>query len=285
MKLKMNLIALFGMAMWILPACSDTNNDPLSDGENLPEQAVQSAFTAKYPGAARIEWKAKGDYWEADFDLGNVDYDAWFGKSGVWLREEYEIDYSNAPQPVKNYVAGSINYPSATWTPDPSVDVVKNLNTPVWYGIELKQAGNEVTVWADAGGNGIKDVSDDYSGNEIPAAIRNGLAEKYPKSVTLEVEKLMNLTFEATILDADLVKTVYYDRTMGWMHTAWFVAEADVPRAVLDVLSWPAYADYSVKQIQYQQYSSGDRYHFLLGKSGSMDMTVNVDPEGNIILN
>lgn len=45
-----------------------------------------------------------------------------------------------------------------------------------------------------------------------------------------------------------------------------------------------AYADYSVKQVQYQQYSSGDYYHFLLEKTGSLDMTVNIDPEGNIVL-
>lgn len=103
--------------------------------------------------------------------------------------------------------------------------------------------------------------------------------------MTLEVEKIMDLTFEATVLDADQVKTIYFDRSFGWTHTVWFVAEADVPQVVLEVLSWPAYADYSVKQIQYQQYASGDRYHFLLEKTGSLDMTVNVDPEGNIILN
>lgn len=285
MRLKMTLIAFVGIALWVLPACSDNDNDPLSDGENQPEQAVRNSFTAQYPGAAHIEWKAKGDYWEADFDLGNVDYDAWFAKSGVWLREEYETGYNNVPRPVKAYIEGSINYPSATWTPDNTVDVVRNLNAPVWYGVELKHAGNEVTVWTDAGGDGIKDVSEDYSGSEIPSAIRSLLTEKYPKSITLEVEKIMNLTFEATILDAEQVKTVFFDRSFGWLHTAWFVAEADVPRVVMAVLSWPAYAGYSVKQIQYQQYASGDRYHFLLEKTGSLNMTVNVDPEGNIILN
>ena len=151
--------------------------------------------------------------------------------------------------------------------------------------MELKNGGNEVTVWVDASGNGIKDVSEDYNGSGIPAQIRSWIGEKYPKAVTLEVEKIMDLTFEATVLDADQVKTIYFDRSFGWTHTVWFVAEADVPQVVLDVLSWPAYADYSVKQIQYQQYAGGDRYHFLLGKTGSLDMTVNVDPEGNIILN
>ncbi len=286
MKLKMTLIAFLGMVLWMLPACSDNNDDDDSNnGGNQPEQAVLSAFSAKYAGALNVEWEAKGDYWEADFDLGSVDYDAWFGKTGVWLREEYEVNYNNVPQPVKTSIEGSIDYPSASWTPDRSVDVVKNLNTPVWYGVELKNGGNEVTVWVDASGNGIKDVSEDYNGSGIPAQIRSWIGEKYPKAVTLEVEKIMDLTFEATVLDADQVKTIYFDRSFGWTHTVWFVAEADVPQVVLEVLSWPAYADYSVKQIQYQQYAGGDRYHFLLEKTGSLDMTVNVDPEGNIILN
>ncbi len=283
MKLKMNLIVFLCMALGVLPACS-SDNDPLDDGGNTPEQAVLTAFSAKYSGATDVTWKAKGDYWEADFDLGNVDYDAWFGKSGVWLREEYEMNYSDVPQPVKAYIEGSINYPPASWTPDQSVEVVKSLNAPVWYGIELENAGNEVRVWADASGDGIKDVSEDYSGSEIPVAISSWILKEYPKSVTLEVEKIMNLTFEATILDANQVKTVYFDRSSVWTHTTWFVAKADVPQVVLDVLSGQAYADYSVKQVQYQQYSSGDYYHFLLEKTGSLDMTVNIDPEGNIVL-
>ena len=102
MKLKMTLIAFLGMVLWMLPACSDNNDDDDSNnGGNQPEQAVLSAFSAKYAGALNVEWEAKGDYWEADFDLGSVDYDAWFGKTGVWLREEYEVNYNDVPQPVK----------------------------------------------------------------------------------------------------------------------------------------------------------------------------------------
>lgn len=284
MKLKITFMVFLGMVLWILPACSNSDNGP-DDGENMPGQMVQLAFSAKYPGAIQVEWEAKGDYWEADFDLNQVDYEAWFGKSGVWLREEYDINYADVPQPVKAFIEGSINYPPASWTPDRTVDVVKNLNAPLWYGVELKNAGNEVTVWVNASGDGVKDVVQDYSGNEIPAEIRNWIAEKYPKSVTLEVEKIMNQTFEATILDDNQVKIVYFDWSFGWTHTVWFVAQASVPQVVLDVLSGPDYVDYSVKQIQYQQYAAGDRYHFLLEKPGSLNMTLNVDTEGNIILN
>lgn len=285
MKLKITSTVFLGMALWVLPACSSSNNNPLDDGGSSPGQTVQSAFSAKYPGAVNVNWEAKGEYWEADFDLRNVDYEAWFGESGVWLREEYEMNYNDVPQSVKTSIEGNINFPSASWTPDPSVDVVQNLNAPVWYGVELKNAGNEVVVWVNASGDGIKDVSKDFSGSEIPVAIRNWLTEKFPKSVTLEVEQNMNLSFEATILNDNQVKAVYFDRSFGWMYTAWFVAEADVPQAVLAVLSWPAYADYSVKQIQYEQYTEGDRYHFLLEKAGSLNMTLNVDTEGNIIPN
>lgn len=285
MRLKITFVTFLSMALWVLPACSSSNNNPLEDGENTPAQSVQSAFAAKYAGATNLTWKAKGDYWEADFDLGNVEYEAWYGKSGVWLREEFEMSYTDVPQTVKTYIGESINYPPALWTPDQSVEVVNSIHAPEWYGVELEHAGNEVTAWVNVHGDGIKDVSEEYSGSEIPSSISRWLVQEYPKAVTLEVEKMMDLTFDAIILDADQVKTVYFDRNFGWIYTAWFVARADVPQVVLEVLSWPAYADYSVKQIQYRQYADGDRYHFLLGKTGSLDMTLNVDTEGKIILN
>lgn len=284
MKWQAVLISILCMSSWTFSSCSSNNNDPLDDGSDFPEKAVQAGFTAKYPNAANVKWEAQGNYRKADFDLGRVEYDAWFSKSGTWLQAEHTITYGELPSAVKLSLDNSINYPPTSWTPDNSVDVVENLNAPAWYAVELKNGGVEVTVWMDAEGNGIKDVSEDYSGSEIPSGIRSFITQKYPNSVTLEADKLMNLSFQATILNGEHVKIVHFDRGQNWEYTSYFVAEADVPQAVLNVLSGEAYADYEIKQIQYQEYPSGNRYHFLLGKPGSVDMTVNIDTEGNVIL-
>lgn len=285
MKLKIRLIAVLSICLWVFTSCSNNNDDSEKGGNTLPV-AVENAFFAKYSGASDVKWTGNNGFWNVDFELGNVDYEAWFSNTGIWLQAEHSVDYSNLPSAVKESVGNSINYPPTLWTPDNSVEMLESLNTPIWYGMDMKNSKREeVTVWYDADGNTVKVVANDYSGSDIPSSIRSFITQKYPQSVTLEVDELVNGNFEVTILDAARVKTVYFNRSYAWHYTAWFVPVSEVPQMVMDVLQGEAFSGYSVRQVQYQQYSTGNHYHFLLGKTGSVDMVVNIDTNGNIILN
>ena len=59
----------------------------------------------------------------------------------------------------------------------------------------------------------------------------------------------------------------------------------DRPQVVLDVLKGEAYNSFSIASVQYIEYASGsDVYHFVLQKEHSMDISVEIDPQGNLVL-
>ena len=69
------------------------------------------------------------------------------------------------------------------------------------------------------------------------------------------------------------------------MKTSWPVLEANVPQVVLDVLKGEAYNSFSIASVQYIEYASGsDVYHFVLQKANAMDISVEIDPQGNLVL-
>lgn len=284
MNSKIRLIAVLFVCLWAFVSCSSSNEDSDKNGNTLPV-AVETAFYAKYSGASDVKWTSDNGFWNVDFELVNVDYEAWFSPSGAWLQAEHTVDYSSLPVAVKESVGNNINYPPTLWTPDNSVEVLESLNTLTWYGMDMKNGALEATVWYDVEGNTVKVAVDDYSGNDIPSEISGFITKKYPQSVTLEVDKLTNGTFDARILDAKRVKTVLFNQSYEWNYTVWFVPVSEVPQVVMNVLAGEAFSGYSVKQVQYRQYATGNRYHFLLAKAGSLDLAVNVDTNGNIILN
>ncbi len=52
---------------------------------NLPA-AVQTAFTARYPTATRMEWQAEdGNTWKVKFFLGSVRWKAFFRADGTFI--------------------------------------------------------------------------------------------------------------------------------------------------------------------------------------------------------
>ena len=69
------------------------------------------------------------------------------------------------------------------------------------------------------------------------------------------------------------------------MKTSWPVLKTDVPQVVLDVLKGEAYNSFFIASVQYIEYASGsDVYHFVLQKEHSMDISVEIDPQGNLVL-
>ncbi|WP_330441445.1 PepSY-like domain-containing protein [Flavobacterium sp. C4GT6] len=73
-------------------------------------QAVQSAFTKKFPGAKKVEWsKEKADEYEAEFKSGGTEQSANFDTNGKWLETETEIKVAQLPASVVKAI--SAKYP------------------------------------------------------------------------------------------------------------------------------------------------------------------------------
>lgn len=61
------------------------------NAQNVPK-SVKDAFKAKFPEAKDVEWGKESDTeYEAEFEIGEVDYSANFDMNGKWLETEKEI--------------------------------------------------------------------------------------------------------------------------------------------------------------------------------------------------
>lgn len=70
------------------------------NAQNVP-QSVKDAFKAKFPEAKEVEWGKESDTeYEAEFELGDVDYSANFDINGKWLETEKEIAKNDLPDGV-----------------------------------------------------------------------------------------------------------------------------------------------------------------------------------------
>lgn len=274
-------LILFCMA-GSMTACSDDK----SSEDDIPGKAVESAFWAKYPSASQVKWDKEGNYREAEFLLEGIEYKAWFAKTGGWLQTEYSIDYAHIPQAVRNWIDQSFTYGSGGWKKDPTAEVVERKNDHTWYGVEVEKGNKERTLWIIETGYRGLEVAEEFDGEDIPASIARFMAQQYAGSKIWEVLLLVNGSYQTILFQNDLVKTVYFDRNQQWEYTAWPVLPKEIPVAVLDVLKWPAYQEFEIREVTYRQTSASEYYHFdLKQKSGTgPDYPLDVTPEGKVIL-
>ncbi|MBK9151015.1 MAG: PepSY-like domain-containing protein [Saprospiraceae bacterium] len=75
----------------------------LSD-KDIP-QSVKSAFQKSYPTAKEVKWDKEGSNYEASFDFNKTDYSVLFDVNGNVIETEVEIEVSQLPESVREYVA------------------------------------------------------------------------------------------------------------------------------------------------------------------------------------
>lgn len=280
------IVVVFLLFLGSIWSCNDDHSVKDVEGNNLPARGVEAVFSVKYPDASDISWEAKGVFQKAEFISHQREYKAWFNRSGVWLQTTSSLPYADVPAAVKALVEGSINYPSARWTPDETVGITERNNYPLWYSIELENGNQEVTLWVETSGNASRDAVEDYDGKEVPQPIRSFIANNYAGGYITKAIRLANGSFEVNLLDGEEVKVLVFSRSMKWENTSWPVLLSAIPAKVKAVLDAPAYTGFTVRCVSYQQYPSGDRYHFVLKQTEAVgpDMPLNVDTDGNIIL-
>lgn len=72
--------------------------------KNVP-QTVISSFQKAYPTAKAVKWDKEGENYEASFDLNKTDYSVLYDANGNLQETEVEIETSQLPKAVTDYVA------------------------------------------------------------------------------------------------------------------------------------------------------------------------------------
>lgn len=278
MRGRILMVTLWMASLFVFAACHDDDDD--DDKGYTPGKSVVEAFEAKYPNAVSVSWEKKGEYEKAEFRQNGQEVDAWFDQSGQWMMSETDILFSNLPTEVKNGFSGSIY---SSWKVDDDAEILERLNMPTVYRLDIEKGTEEMVIYFNEKGELVREVNEESS--TLPAAVSNFITQQYPKALVVNIDRWQDGLLEVGILDASLVKEVLFDRENNWMKTSWPVLEANVPQVVLDVLKGEAYNSFSIASVQYIEYASGsDVYHFVLQRANSMDISVEIDPQGNLVL-
>lgn len=67
-------------------------------------QPVKTAFQKSYPTAKEVKWDKEGSNYEASFDFNETDYSVLFDANGSIVETEAEIEISQLPKSVTEYV-------------------------------------------------------------------------------------------------------------------------------------------------------------------------------------
>ena len=283
--MKTNGFIFLVFLMFVVLACSDDKSHQ-GEGDKVPSQAVEAAFWEKFPNASSVEWEKAGYFQKAEFEQHTIDYEVWYTSTAVWLQTKYSTTYTNLPVVVKDYINSSINYPPASWIPENQPEVIERRNYPVWYEVELKKGEQEIAIWTDEEAFRHVDVAEDFDEEDTPGEMRKFITLNYNKGFVTEAGKLSNGSYIANLLDGNVVKQVYFDRTMAWNYTEWPVLPANLPEAVKAVLRGEAYENFSIKSADYQQYPEQEYYYIVLQQTGSTGMitSVRINSAGEVIL-
>ena len=130
---------------------------------SVPE-AVQDAFTARYPAATSVDWEMEGEgEYEAEFRLNNQRMSAVFATDGTWLETETAIRKGNLPAAVKSAIRTSY----AGFDVE-EAEQVERPDQPMVYELELEneENGQEMEVMISAAGDILKSVAEEDGGEE-----------------------------------------------------------------------------------------------------------------------
>lgn len=277
MRGKILMVTLWVASLFVFAACHDDDDD--DDKGYKPKNAVVEVFNTKFPNATAVTWEKKGVYEKADFSEAGQECEAWFSVDGDWVMTEKDVLYANLPDKVKTGFTGSIY---GSWKVE-DVEWVDRVNTTPVYRLEIENANQEMYIYFNEEGELVKQVEDNAV--SLPTAVNSFITQNYPKAVIVHDERWQDGNLEVDIIDDNQVKEVLFDRNNAWIETSWPVLQANVPQVVLDVLQGEAYNSYTIDTIHFIQYSSGeDVYHFTLKKEHSLDMTVEIYPDGSLVL-
>lgn len=150
--IKLIISSLSGLSFLIcLWACYQSHNQ---QSDIVVPPAVKAAFQAKYPNISHT-WQ-KHDYgYEALFKQNNIEYEAEFSDTGVWLETEYYVTEKDFPPVVLKRIKEK----------RPGFRVTKYeieiTSQGIFYEVDITDGELEEELYFDKNGNFQKDLYED----------------------------------------------------------------------------------------------------------------------------
>ncbi len=138
------------LAMAILGMIS-TSCEKYEDGR--PAKDIRNEFDRMYPDARDVEWESEGGYWKVSFETGTASgrlgHEAWFDRSGEWMKTETDVFLMNIPQAVKDFLKAS-----EYGTGNVDGDDIEYVQTPQgnYYRFKVRVDGRTVYVHVSENG-------------------------------------------------------------------------------------------------------------------------------------
>jgi len=110
---------------------------------------IQTAFAEKFPNATDVEWKVSNEVYAIDFEVNNVDNEAWYDSNANLLMYKYDILNSEVSSSVLSAIA--TDYPG--YVLDDAEKIYKG--SVVGYYLDLKKNKAEVDAFYNENGTFI----------------------------------------------------------------------------------------------------------------------------------
>lgn len=118
----------------------------------IPANNLKVQFRKDFPNAKDIDWEKAANIYKVDFEIGRIDYEAYYDNDANLLMYTIDIKEYNMPAVVKN--AAVSKYPDYKFE-----DIEKVVRgTETFYRVEMEKGKTEIKANFDPRGIFIKEV-------------------------------------------------------------------------------------------------------------------------------
>lgn len=159
--MKNTKIYVLALAAFFVAACASPEENEGNDENSLEiPEAVMATFNETFPDAAEVEWSTEGEDYEAEFEVGELEYEVVFNAAGNVMEAELDIDIDELPMLAQDYIAE--NYPNV------EIEEMKKVsnNDGNFYEVEFKEDGLEVELIFNVNGEFVESILEDGDGDE-----------------------------------------------------------------------------------------------------------------------
>jgi hypothetical protein len=219
-------IVTLSFALFALSSCSKVNSE--DEPSSIPNEVTQS-FKTTYPNQTDVEWESEGDYFESEFEVNGKEKSVVFDKEGNIVLTETEINTSELPAAVIQYLAN--NYSTVDIEEAEKIESSEGLRYEVVIEIDDDEAelifdgqGNFIELEQDEDDAGEEDDDDESDGDdenereinpeELPQVIKDAIAQKYAGAELLEADEITqkdgSLTYDVEIkVNGEIIEVMY----------------------------------------------------------------------------
>lgn len=137
-----NLILIMTVVSLGFFSCSKDDDVKITD----TPAAVQTSFEAEFPNATDVSSEKKGNDYEVDFRLNNVEHEALFTAEGTLVKYKYDVLLTAFPESIKTTV--STDYEGKT-IDDTEALVIEDVT---YYQLELENSPQDIKLVFNADG-------------------------------------------------------------------------------------------------------------------------------------